>query len=179
MPPPIADVRLVRAAASGDVLAFETLVHRHQEPALRVALRMLGNRADAEEAVQDAFVRAWRALPSFGGRSCFSTWLYRITVNCCLTALQSRRPRDGELTGAEPAPGPGPVEMAQAREGVQTLTAAIGRLTPEQRAPLVLRELEGLSYEEIGEVLQLSPAAVKGRLHRARLELVETMRQWR
>lgn len=178
MPPPVADVRLVRAAAYGDVLAFEALVHRHQEAAFRVALRMLGNRPDAEEAVQDAFVRAWRALPTFGERSRFSTWLYRITVNCCLTALQSRR-EDGALTGAEPAPGPGPVERAQAREGVQTLTAAIGELTPQQRAPLVLRELEGLSYEEIGEVLELSPAAVKGRLHRARLELVEAMRPWR
>lgn len=179
MSPEIADVRLVRAAAYGDALAFETLVHRHQEAVFRVALRMLGNRPDAEEAVQDAFVRAWRALPSFDGRSRFSTWLYRITVNCCLTALQSRRPGEGELTGAEPAPGPGPGEAARTRESMHALTGAIGRLTPQQRAPLVLRELEGLSYEEIGEVLQLSPAAVKGRLHRARLELVEEMRPWR
>lgn len=179
MPAPVADVRLVRAAAYGDVLAFETLVYRHQERAFRVALRMLGNRSDAEEAVQDAFVRAWKALPSFGGRSRFSTWLYRITVNCCLTALESRRLPAGELSGAEAAPGPGPAERAQASEGMHALTAAIGSLTPEQRAPLVLRELEGLSYEEIGEVLQLTPAAVKGRLHRARLELVEAVRPWR
>lgn len=179
MPAPVADVRLVRAAAFGDVLAFEALVHRHQERSFRVALRMLGNRPDAEEAVQDAFLRAWRGLPGFSARSRFSTWLYRITVNCCLTALESRRPPAGELSGAEAAPGPGPAEAAQAREGVQELTAAIGRLTAQQRAPLVLRELEGLSYEEIGEVLQLTPAAVKGRLHRARVELVEAVRPWR
>lgn len=161
------------------MLAFETLVQRHQETAFRVALRMLGDRCDAEEAVQDAFVRAWRALPSFGARSRFSTWLHRITVNCCLTALEGRRPSNGRLTDAEPAPGPGPGDAAQTREGVQALVAAIARLAPRQRAPLVLRELEGLSYEEIGAVLELSPAAVKGRLHRARLELVEVVSPWR
>jgi len=174
-----ADERLARAAAIGDGFAFEALMRRHESAAYRVAVRMLGRPADAEEAVQDAFVAAWRALPGFRGQSRFSTWMHRITVNRCLTVIAGRRPLAAPLSGAEADPGHGPLEAAAAREGTRAVTAAIECLTPEQRAPFVLRELEGLSYDEIGEVLDLSPAAVKGRLHRARLELVEAVRPWR
>lgn len=154
-------------------------MRRHESAAYRVAVRMLGRPADAEEAVQDAFVAAWRALPGFRARSRFSTWMHRITVNRCLTAIAARRAAPAPLSGAEADPGHGPLEAAAAREGTRAVTAAILRLNPDQRAPLILRELEGLSYDEIGEVLDLTPAAVKGRLHRARLELVEAVRPWR
>jgi len=169
------DTHLVRAAQAGDEIAFEELVRRHQLLAYRVALRMLGNEHDAQDAAQDALVQAWRALPSFRAGSSFSTWLYRIVTNRCLSGLRSARP-DGPLEETHPDPAPGPPERAESLDRLRSLKAAILALTPEQRAVLVLREFEGLAYEEISDVLGLSESAVKGRLHRARLELAREMR---
>lgn len=129
-------------------------------------------------ATQKALLQAWRALPTFRAQGAFSTWLYRIVANRCLTMLASRRLVE-PLAETETDRGPSPAEIAEAEERLEALTVAITRLTPEQRAPLVLREFEGLSYAEIGEVLDLTLEAVKGRLHRARLELVEAVRPWR
>ncbi len=172
------DVHLVRAAQAHDVHAFEVLIRRHEGAVYRVALRMLGNPQDAEDAAQDALIQAWRALPSFRGASAFSSWLYRIVTNRCLTLLAGRR-AVVPLEDDRPDSRPGPEATVEAEEGFEELKTAIMALTPEQRAPLVLREFEGLSYEEIGEVLDLSAGAVKGRLHRGRRELVEEMRAWR
>lgn len=172
------DVQLVRAAQAGDVAAFEELVRRHELGVFRVALRMLGSEADAQDAAQDAFVQAWRALASFRAESAFSTWLYRIVTNGCLAMLASPNRPSTQLSGAEVDPRPGPEAIAIDRDELDAVKGAILELTPEQRAPLVLREFEGLSYDEIGEVLDLAPGAVKGRLHRGRLELVRRMRQW-
>lgn len=152
---------------------FEELVRRHELSVYRVALRMLGNASDAEDAAQEVFVRAWRGLASFRAESALSTWLYRIATNHCLGVLNRADLRAGPLTGEEVDPRHGPESIALERDALHTLKMAIGKLTPEQRAPLVLREFEGLAYEEIGEVLDLTPAAVKGRLHRARLELLK------
>lgn len=173
------DVHLVRAAQAGDVAAFEELVRRHELRTYRIALRMLGSEVEAEDAAQDAFVQAWRALASFRGGSAFSTWLYRIVTNRCLSVLGSAGRSAESLSGTEMDLRPGPEAAALGRERLRTLKAGIAKLTPEQRAPLVLREFEGLSYEDIGEVLDLTPGAVKGRLHRARLELVKGMEGWR
>ncbi len=171
------DVHLVRAAQLGDLYAFEELVRRHRTRVYRVALRMLANPADAEEAAQDAFVQCWSALPGFGAESSFSTWLVRIVTNRCLNMQRSRR---SEPLEERHEAGAGRVsEVVEARLELRALTEALMRLAPEQRAPLVLRELEGLSYEEIAHVLEVSVPAVKGRIHRARLELVAAMRQWR
>lgn len=167
------DVHLVRSAQAGDVWAFEELVRRHELPVYRLALRMLGNTSDAEDASQETFIRAWRALASFRAESALSTWLYRIATNQCLRVLDRSGVRTGPLTGEELDLRPGPETVALERDALHNLKVAIARLTPEQRAPLVLREFEGLAYEEIGEVLDLTPGAVKGRLHRARLELLK------
>lgn len=167
------DVHLVRSAQAGDMAAFEELVRRHELPVYRLALRMLGNASDAEDAAQEIFVRAWRALASFRAESALSTWLFRIAINHCLGLLGRAELRTGPLTGEELDPRPGPETAALERDALHSLKMAIGKLTPEQRAPLVLREFEGLAYEEIGEVLDLTPGAVKGRLHRARLELLK------
>lgn len=172
------DVHLVRAAQSGDTDAFEELIRRHQLAAYRVALRMLGSPADAEDATQEALFQVWRALPSFRGESAFTTWLYRIVVSRCLNAIAARRPAF-ELRDDERDQRPGPLETVEAHAHLENVKQAMVQLTPEQRAPLVLREFEGLSYEEIGEVLGISLAAVKGRLHRARLELLEEVRRWK
>ncbi len=163
----------MRAAQAGDAAAFEELVRRHELPVYRLALRMLGSAPDAEDAAQETFVRAWRALPGFRAESALSTWLYRIATNHCLGVRGRAEVRTGPLTGEELDPRPGPERAALGRDALHHLKMAIAKLTPEQRAPLVLREFEGLSYDEIGEVLGLTPPAVKGRLHRARLELVK------
>ncbi len=172
------DSHAVRAAQAGDVDAFGELVHRHRTAVYRVALRMLGNPSDAEDAAQEAFVQAWRGLPTFRGESSVATWLYRIVVNRCLNVLRAQEPAEPFAETLE-APASGPNHIVEVRGELEALKLAVPRLTPEQRAPFVLRELEGLSYEEIGEVLEISLPAVKGRLHRARLEVLDAMRSWR
>lgn len=173
-----ADFHLVRAAQLGDVYAFEALVGRHRGRAYRVALRMLGDPMDAEDAAQDAFVQAWRALPAFRAESTFSTWLLQIVTRRCLNALRSRRSLE-PLEHEPPDERSRVPELAESHAELAELKRALLRLSPEQRGPLVLRELEGLSYEEVADVLELTVPAVKGRIHRARLELVTAMREWR
>jgi len=138
---------------------------------------MLGNESDAEDATQDAFVQAWTRLPEFRAESQFSTWMHRIATNRCLDMLRARRPTT-TLPDQREAPATRPDRIVEAAWQVADLKAAIGRLTPEQRAPFVLRDLEGHTYEEIAETLGVSVSAVKSRLHRARLELLEVMRAW-
>jgi RNA polymerase sigma-70 factor, ECF subfamily len=172
------DIHLVSAAQRGDLIAFELLVRRYGTPAYRVALRILGNPTDAEDVTQDSFLQAWQALPTLRDRRLFSTWLYRIVTNRCLNAIRSRRATEvlpNEIEDETRRPN----HVAEARRQLQALRRAIMRLTPEQRAPFVLRELEGLSYEEIAEVLGTTVPAVKGRLHRARLALLEAIGAWR
>jgi RNA polymerase sigma-70 factor, ECF subfamily len=171
------DADLVSRAQAGRLDAFEELVRRHRLAAYRVALRMLGDESDAEDATQEAFVQAWRNLGGFRADAAFSTWMYRIVTNRCLNMLRARR-RTEPLPEAQEAPASRPDRIAEARWQVEDLKRAIVRLTPEQRAPLILRELQGCSYEEIAQALELSIPAVKSRLHRARLELLAAMREW-
>jgi RNA polymerase sigma-70 factor (ECF subfamily) len=173
----LADPHLVTRAKAGRLDAFEELVRRHRDRVYRIALRMLGNESDAEDATQDAFVQAWTRLPEFRAESQFSTWMHRIATNRCLDMLRARRPTT-TLPDQREAPATRPDRIVEAAWQVADLKAAIGRLTPEQRAPFVLRDLEGHTYEEIAETLGVSVSAVKSRLHRARLELLEVMRAW-
>ena len=174
---PRTDADLVSRAQAGRLDAFEELVRRHRLGTYRVALRMLGDESDAEDATQDAFVQAWRNLAGFRADAAFSTWMYRVVTNRCLNMLRARR-RTEPLPDDREAPASRPDRIAEARWQVEDLKLAILRLTPEQRAPLVLRELQGCSYEEIAETLDVSISAVKSRLHRARLELLSAMGPW-
>jgi len=175
---PIDDAHLVRAAQAGDDASFEELVRRHQLPVYRVALRMLGDARDAEDATQEALVGAWRALAGFKAESKFSTWIYRIVTNHCLTMLRMAKPQE-PLEDGYPDTAAEPPDRVEGLDRFRALKGAILTLTPEQRAVLVLREFEDLSYDAIGRVLELSEAAVKGRLHRARGELADKTRSWR
>jgi len=166
------DEVLVGAARAGDIEAFEVLVRRYELPMYRVALRMLDSGADAEDATQEAFVLAWRKLAGFRGESSFSTWLYRILTNRCLNVRGSYRPSE-PLGERMLGPGAGPVEVLERRERWHAVSEAVRALPGEQRAALVLREFEGLSYAEIAQVLGITVAAVKGRIHRARLAVIE------
>jgi RNA polymerase sigma-70 factor (ECF subfamily) len=171
------DAYLLARAQAGYLDAFEALVERYQVRVYRVALRMLGNQADAQDATQDALVSAWQGLASFRGDSAFATWLYRIITNRCLNLLRDR-PRTEPLAVELEARTGRPDELVEAGQQRAALLGSIGGLRPEQRAPLVLREFEGCSYEEIAGILGISVAAVKGRLHRARLELLDVMHPW-
>lgn len=168
------DSLLVDAAQRGDLDAFEVLVRRYQGPVYRVALRMLGSESDAQDATQEVFIRAWLSLARFRGDSAFATWLYRIVTNRCLNMLAARRPVE-PLIEAHPDPGADPAELAERRERFRAVADSILALPAEQRAALVLREFQGLAYEEVAEVLGVSPAAVKGRIHRARLGVAERL----
>jgi RNA polymerase sigma-70 factor, ECF subfamily len=173
----VEDSILVRAAQNGDVDAFEELVRRYQTSIYRVALRMLGSRADAQDAVQETFVRAWRALPRFRQDSAISTWLYRIVTRRALDKIASRR-STGTLDEVEVEAGPDPAQAAEDQERLRAVRRAIAKLPPDQRAALVLREFEGLSYQEVAQVLGASVPAIKTRIHRARLTIIQQSSSW-
>lgn len=173
----VEDSILVRAAQNGDVDAFEELVRRYQTSIYRVALRMLGSRADAQDAVQETFVRAWRALPRFRHDSAISTWLYRIVTRRALDRIASRR-STGTLNEVEVEAGPDPAQAAEHQERLRAIRRAIAKLPPDQRAALVLREFEGLSYQEVAQVLGASVPAIKTRIHRARLTIIQQTSSW-
>ncbi|MBM9504579.1 RNA polymerase sigma factor [Streptomyces sp. KK5PA1] len=169
-------------AGEGDEEAFEVLVRRHGPELLRLARRLLGGDGDAEDAVQEAFVSAWRRLPEFRRDAAFRTWMYRIVTNRCLNVLRARRP----VQPLEAAPEPeapehtaSPERAAESAAAVAALGRALAGLTPEQRACWVLRELHGLSYDEIAAAVGIGEPAVRGRIFRARKHLTEVMTPWR
>lgn len=176
------DAVLSARAAEGDDDAFAILVRRHSRPLLALAHRMLGNVPDAEEAVQDALVSAWRRLPDFRGDATFRTWMYRIVTNRCLTMLRSRPPSvplDAVPEATAHDAGGQPARAAESAAATEALAQALVRLRPDQRACWILRELHGLSYEEIAQVVGMSETTVRGRLFRARRTLVKEMASWR
>jgi RNA polymerase sigma-70 factor, ECF subfamily len=176
----IDDTDLVTWARQGRREAFDELSRRHYRALYRVALRTLRDVSDAEDATQEAFERAWLALPGFESRAAFGTWMYRIVSNICLKKRQQHHlalPLD-EARHSPETHQPGPEQLVERADRDRALRRAIAALPPAQRSPLVLREYAGCSYEEISRTLGISMAAVRGRLHRARVELMKTMRPW-
>ncbi|WP_344886213.1 RNA polymerase sigma factor [Allokutzneria multivorans] len=172
------------AAAGGDVAAFDALVRRHTTKLYRVALRIVGDPADAEDVVQEAWVSAWRSMAGFRGEAAPTTWLYRVVTNAALAHLRRRRPTvplepEGKVESALADRSPTPEQAALSREKVDAVLRAIALLEPSQRVPLVLRELEGMSYEEVASVLEVSVAALRSRLHRARVALLAKLEELR
>ncbi|GGR69724.1 DNA-directed RNA polymerase sigma-70 factor [Streptomyces roseolus] len=176
------DLLLVVRAAEGDEEAFEVLVHRHAPAMLQLAERLMGSRAEAEDAVQDAFLSAWRSLPEYRGEAAFGTWLYRIVTNRCLNLLRARRPATDLDAVAEPAAPEhqsSPVRAAESHAAVRDLVQAMGNLSAEQKVCWVLREIEGQPYETIAQAVGIRPEAVRARVFRARRMLTEAMVAWR
>lgn len=174
--------RFLDRLRAGDAPAFEELVMTYQHRVFGVALRMLGNRTEAEDVAQEAFVRAHRALGAFRGDAKLSTWLYAITSRLCLNRLASgerRMARQGEdaLLRLSDA-GPRPDAALERRELETALGRAIAELPEDRRIVVVLRDIEGLSYEEIAQVLELELGTVRSRLHRARAELKEKLERF-
>ena len=176
------DARLVEAALGGDRDAFGDLVCRYQDRLFNTMLRIAGSREDAADAVQDAFVQAYVKLGSFRGDAQFFTWLYRIAMNVALSRRRRRRPT-GSLEAAKDEAGEepmdaavGPPDRVLAEERAEQVKSALADLGDQHRKILVLRELEGCSYEVIAEILELPVGTVRSRLFRARLQLREKMR---
>lgn len=178
-PPELDEQTLVIRAQEGDARAFEQLARRHQDALYRLAVRVMGDAGEAEDALQEALLDAWRRIGRFRGDSAFSTWMYRIVTNRCLGMLRRRRPVPVEQIEA-PAPAHDSPERAVERDaGLAALGRAVQELSDDLRICWVLRELEGLSYAEISEITGASEDAVRGRIHRARTRLAEVLRSWR
>ena len=172
------DARLVRRAAEGDLSAFEQLVELHRDVVVRVAGRIVGSQ-DAEDVSQDAFLRAFHRLGDFRGDAPFRSWLLRITHNAALDQLARRRaePVSPETFDAsEERSARPPAERLEVRERIERLERKLRGLSPQHRAVLVLRDAEGLSYEEIADITATPLGSVKGRLHRARREFIDMLR---
>ena len=175
------DEALVERARAGDLSAFETLVARHRTVVFRIAARIVGAN-DADDVTQDVFLRAFHRLDQFRGESSFRSWLLRIAHNTALNAAARRRPvATSDPSGEDEAPvgdpGRTPADELELSERRERLALKLAEVQPAHRAVLVLRDLEGLSYEEIAEVTASPLGSVKGRLFRARRELIEILRR--
>lgn len=181
------DLELIRLAAEGDPSAFHTLVDRYAQSLYRLAYSMIGSAADAEDVLQETFAGAYRNLRGFQERSSVKTWLSRILVRQAAGSLRSRKTRRVRMTqsidqqpaadrSADPAMG-----VESSAEGVTRridIAAALQTLSREHREVVVLREFEGLSYEEIAEVLDVPRGTVDSRLSRARRELQQRLKDY-
>lgn len=170
---------LVRAAQRGNERAFEELAHRYEKQMYRLALRMCGREEDAWEVYQEAFLSAWRGLGSFRGDAALSTWLYRLTSNAAIDYLRRQnrqRALEGTSLDDEEAPepadtAPSPAQAAEQGELREQIQAGLMALSASQRQVLLLRELQGLTYEEISRALALDLGTVKSRIARGRENL--------
>lgn len=181
----LTDDELVQRAQSGNSRAFETLLRRHERAMFGTSLRLLGRPGDAEDAVQEAFIAAWRRLPEFRGDAKFSTWLYRIVTNRSLNEVRRRKPAaslddedDGPVPDALVQTG-GPERQAERSAMVAALQSALADLPEPLRVCWLLREVDQRSYDEIADIVGVPEPTVRGRISRARTKLAEVMAPWR
>jgi len=183
MPDDSPDLDRIRRFKAGDPAAFEEIVGAHQGRIATLCRYQLGNAADAEDATQDVFIKAFKGLRDFRPEAALSTWLYRIAVNTCIDrrrkpfflsllqrAADSVDADDGGVN-ALPSAGPSPEKLVESQQISRDIQRALQTLSPKLRAAIVLKEIEGLSYEQIGEVQEISLGTVKSRISRAREEL--------
>jgi RNA polymerase sigma-70 factor (ECF subfamily) len=183
----IPDLTLVQRVQQGDRRAFDQLVLRYQHKVLKLVMRYMRNHAEAEDIAQEAFLKAYRAIHSFRGDSAFYTWIYRIAINTAKNALVAakRRPLDYDLDLQDPEQNERngrlrdeatPESLLLTEEIRETVDAAIGALPEDLRRAVVLREYEGLSYEEIAAVMACPVGTVRSRIFRAREAIVRQLR---
>jgi RNA polymerase sigma-70 factor (ECF subfamily) len=174
----LTDAAIVSRARAGDADAFRVLVERHSRSLFRLAFRMTGNQQDAEDVVQESFLRAYRQLGNFDERASFGTWIYRIAANCSLDTVRSRKRRNDRMAPADdermedpmsqvPSPDPTPERIALSGEVRQRVADAMEELSPTERTAFVLRHFEGMRMEEVSRVLECQPGAAKHSVFRA------------
>jgi RNA polymerase sigma-70 factor (ECF subfamily) len=166
-----ADEHLLIAAGRGDSEAFAELVNRHQAWAWRLAFRFLGEKQNAEDVVQEAFIRLLQAAPRFRPRAAFRTYFYRIITRLCLDLARKKRPIDTDDLPEAPDPAQDPASKFMNHEMSAAVRAALDKLPATQRMAVVLRYYDDLGYRDIAETMQISPKAVERLLSRARTRL--------
>ena len=183
-----ADAELVARVQRGDKQAFNLLVIKYQRKILRLLSRMIRDPADIEDVAQEAFIKAYRALPQFRGESAFYTWLYRIAINTARNWLSSAAKRPSAPNAIESEDGETfnetdslsdistPESMAASREIAETVNAAIEELPEDLRTAIVLREIEGMSYEDIAQTMACPIGTVRSRIFRAREAIAQRLR---
>ncbi len=183
--------RWVQLAKKGDRVAFERIVVAFQDRVFNLAYRMLGDREEAEDLAQEVFIKVFKMIHKFRGESQFSTWIYQVTLNHCRNRIkylnrrfhhstesldEALRMDDGESVERElPDSGERPEEVMYRQQVQALIHKALGRLRPEYREVVTLRDIQGLSYQEISTILDLPEGTIKSRLHRARWELKEIL----
>lgn len=179
------EARIVQQVKNGNIEAFEALVKAYEKRVYNIALKMLGNPEDAEDAAQEAFIKAYMSIGTFRGDSRFSVWLYRLTNNCCIDLLRKRRDKmslsvtgaDGETVELDiPDERSGPEDEVIKKELRLSVREGLEKLPEEYRRILVLREIGAQSYAEIAEILDIDIGTVKSRIFRARKKLLELLR---
>jgi len=174
----VTEARLVAQALAGSQSAFEQIVRRYQRPVISLLIRLTGDAALAEDLAQEAFVKAFRNLAAFDTRRRLSSWCFRIAHNTGIDALRKARPVTVDIDAAEPpdlliaAPAADPVER---RALGQAIDRSLAELRPDQRTAVVLRYEQGLSFDEIGQVLGIPEATARSHVHRARKDLMRLM----
>ena len=164
---------LIAAAQSGDTAAFGSLVELHQQRVFRTARSILGNDADAQDAAQETFLRAFRHIASFDAQRDFPAWLYKLTVNACRDVIRRRRRSESSETNTRPVVSPdvGPFETAALNEQRVLTRRALARLPYKERAAITLRDLEGLSTAEVAVALGTTEATVRSQVSAGRAKL--------
>jgi RNA polymerase sigma-70 factor, ECF subfamily len=167
------EIKLIKRFKSGDQAVFEEVVKVYQDRIYNLCHYLLGNHQDAEDAAQDIFIKVFRSLAQFKPEASLFTWLYRIGVNTCLDYKRKSRPVSDQSDALDlrPSTEPSPEQTLQSQEIGLAIQAALRQLSKPFRAIIVLKEIEGLEYEEIAKVMNISIGTVKSRLSRAREEL--------
>ena len=180
--------KLVEKAKSGDIKAFEKLIEDHQKKVFNIALRMIGDYDEASELAQEAFLKAYKSIKSFKGDSLFSTWIYKITTNVCLDEIRRKRKKlisldeDIEHDGSEfkrqiKDHSPGPESLAENNELKRMVKESINLLPEDYKIVIVLRDIQGFSYEEISRIIKCPIGTVKSRINRARRALKKILQK--
>ena len=168
------DADLVRLCQNGDMAAFEQLFYRYQERVYSTAYRMMADQEDAQDLTQEIFLKAYQRISKFNFRAAFSTWLYRLAINLCIDELRKRK-KSADTMPLEEAVSQAdtntPEDHVISRDREKQVWDAINSLKEKERAIIILRDIEGLSYKEIAEVFKCSLGRVKSRLHEARQKL--------
>jgi len=179
---------LLELAKKGDIDAFEKLIEKYEKKVFNIALKLLGDYDDASETAQEVFLKIFRSLAGFKEQSSFSTWIYRITTNVCFDVLRKRKNNnvvyideiiENEDEGMKrqiPQKGDSVEDIVEKKEIKEILNEAIQNLSEEHRTVLVLRDIQGFSYEDISEILNCPEGTVKSRLNRARKALKEILK---